>query len=232
MSNKLENKVEIEKIKRRLLPEQVVYQIVNLLTSNKLKPGDKLPTEMELMKDLNVSRPVLREALASLETLGIVTKKNKKGTFFNKKIEGHPFSIMLSLSQNDLKSLMEARIILELGLVTIAAEKINDKQLQKLKTTIDQISESSNNYGDFDKEFHAIIAESADNPIVEGIITSLLIAHNKTDKQFIKRNKELTIKQHTNIYNALLDRDAYGAFIAMFDHLNGVKDRILMNSNI
>src|SRR5699024_8953933 len=185
MSNKLENKVEIEKIKRRLLPEQVVYQIVNLLTSNKLKPGDKLPTEMELMKDLNVSRPVLREALASLETLGIVTKKNKKGTFFNKKIEGHPFSIMLSLSQNDLKS---------------------------LKTTIDQNSENSNNYGDFDKEFHAIIAESADNPIVEGIITSLLIAHNKTDKQFIKRNKELTIKQHTNIYNALLDRDAYGAF--------------------
>ncbi|WP_392387337.1 FadR/GntR family transcriptional regulator, partial [Bacillus licheniformis] len=61
--------LQVESVNRKTLAKQVVERIVHLLSSGQLKPGDKLPTEIELMEKLNVSRPVLREALISLETL-------------------------------------------------------------------------------------------------------------------------------------------------------------------
>lgn len=62
---------------RKTLAQQVEEQIIDLLISNKLKPGDKLPPEMELMELLGVSRPVMREAMTSLESLGIVKEKRE-----------------------------------------------------------------------------------------------------------------------------------------------------------
>ncbi|MFP3380859.1 FCD domain-containing protein, partial [Bacillus sp. SIMBA_069] len=79
-------------------------------------------------------------------------------------------------------AIIEARMTLELGLVTLAAEKITNEDLEKLRETIDYISNSSDgNYGSQDREFHRIIAQNANNPVVEGMIDSLLITHEKTD---------------------------------------------------
>lgn len=49
-------------IRRSTLSQQVLEQIIFMITSGQLKPGDKLPAEMALMEQLDVSRPVLREA--------------------------------------------------------------------------------------------------------------------------------------------------------------------------
>ncbi|RBN38856.1 FadR family transcriptional regulator, partial [Priestia megaterium] len=68
-------KVSFESVNRNTLAKQVVDRIIQLLVSGQLKPGDKLPTEMELLDVLNVSRPVLREALSALEVLGVITRK-------------------------------------------------------------------------------------------------------------------------------------------------------------
>ena len=89
---------------------------------------------------------------------------------------------MLALSINNVPAIIEARMALELGLVTIAAEKISDEQLEAIKETIDSIQENpDSDYGRLDKEFHGLIAQSANNPVVEGMIDSLLITHEKTD---------------------------------------------------
>ena len=90
--------VELESVKRNTLPKQVVDSIVQLLISGQLKPGDKLPSEMELIDMLGVSRPVLREALSSLEALEVITRKTRGGTHFNNKVGSNPFSVMLALS--------------------------------------------------------------------------------------------------------------------------------------
>lgn len=116
---------------------------------------------------------------------------------------------------------------LELGIVTLAAEKIQDEQLKKLKDTIDRISMAEGGYyGHYDKMFHTIIAESVENPFVESVLVSLLIAHNETDKKFLRRNKKLTIEQHQDIYNALLNRNPYEAYKAMYKHLSGIMERL------
>ncbi|WP_026564406.1 FadR/GntR family transcriptional regulator [Bacillus sp. UNC41MFS5] len=221
-------KVVVKSVNRSTLSQQVLEQIVQLLVSGQLKPGDKLPSEMELMEILEVSRPVLREALSSLETLEIITRKTREGTFFNNKVGTKPFSVMLALSADNIPAVMEARMALELGLVTLAAEKITDEQLQKLKETIDRIENSTdNNYGQYDKEFHRIIALSANNQVVEGMINSLLLTHNKTDSVIKYRERDQTVEHHLAIYHALAKHDPFEAFTQMYRHLDFVRQKVL-----
>lgn len=225
----MENSI-VETVRRSTLSQQVLEQIVFLLVNGQLKPGDKLPPEMKLMEQLGVSRPVLREALSSLETLEIITRKPRGGTFVNEKVGSNPFTAMLALSINNLPAVIEARMALELGLVTIAAEKISDEQLAQLKKTITSIQENSHtNYGVLDKEFHRIIALSANNPVVEGMITSLLITHQKTDSLIKHRDPDITVEHHLAIYEALKNRDPHEAFTQMYRHLNFVRRKILDN---
>ncbi|WP_261305228.1 FadR/GntR family transcriptional regulator [Paenibacillus andongensis] len=224
----LKGSVELETVKRNTLPKQVVDSIVQLLISGQLKPGDKLPSEMELIDMLGVSRPVLREALSSLEALEVITRKTRGGTHFNNKIGSNPFSVMLALSIGNLPAIIEARMALELGLVAIAAEKITNEQLKRLKETIDEIAGSvDNNYGEADKEFHRIIAMSANNPIIEGMIDPLLITHDKMDRQIRQRERDVTVQFHTDIYNALVNRDPQEAFTHMYRHLSYVRNKLL-----
>jgi GntR family transcriptional repressor for pyruvate dehydrogenase complex len=221
-------KLTVESVNRNTLSKQVVESIIQLLISGQLKPGDKLPTEMELMEELDVSRPVLREALSSLDSLGIITRKTREGTFFNNKIGSHPFSVMLALAHDNLPAIIEARMALELGLVAIAAEKISEEQLAKLKETIDMIESSKdNNYGEADKEFHQIIASSADNPIVEGMIDSLIMTIRKINSEITYRERDRTLQQHIAIYEALVKRDPFEAFHHMFLHLDSVRQKLL-----
>lgn len=225
-------KFSVESVNRNTLAKQVLERIIQLLTSGQLKPGDKLPTEMELLEELEVSRPVLREALSSLETLGVITRKTREGTFFNNKIDSHPFSVMLALAADNMPAILEARMALELGLIAIAAKKINEEQLSRLKETIDFIAQSEdNNYGEADREFHRIIALSAGNPIVEGMIDSLLITHRKIDSEIKYRERELTVAHHTAIYKALVKRDPILAFQQMFKHLDYVNKKVLKYYN-
>ncbi|KKI89684.1 GntR family transcriptional regulator [Bacillus sp. SA1-12] len=225
-------KIGVQSVSRSTLAKQVVDRIVQLLVSGQMKAGDKLPPETELMEELDVSRPVIREALSALETLGVITRKTREGTFFNNKIGSHPFSVMLALAIDNLPAIIEARMALELGLVTMAAEKITDEQLAALQETIDAIANSKdNNYGDHDKEFHRIIAISANNPIVEGMIDSLLITHQKIDSLIETRERDLTVSHHQAIYSALEQRNPQAAFQHMYNHLDYVRQKVLKLSS-
>ncbi|MDD9268308.1 FadR/GntR family transcriptional regulator [Paenibacillus sp. GCM10023248] len=225
--------VEVESVKRNTLSKQVVERIVQLLNSGQLKPGDKLPTEMELIHMLGVSRPVLREALSSLETMEVITRKTRGGTYFNDKIGSKPYSVMLSLAAGNLPAVIEARMALELGLVTMAAEKITDEQLQRLKLTIDAIANSvDDDYGEIDKEFHLIIAMSANNPIIEGMIDSLLMMYDRMNTQIKYRERDVTVRFHTAIYHALVNRDPHEAFTQMYRHLSYARDKILKSHEL
>ncbi|MFS0774983.1 FadR/GntR family transcriptional regulator [Neobacillus sp. 3P2-tot-E-2] len=221
-------KIIVGSVNRTTLSKQVVESIIQLLISGQMKPGDKLPTEMELMEILNVSRPVLREALSSLESLGVINRKTREGTFFNNKISSHPFSIMLSLAHDNLQALVEARMALELGLITIAAEKISDEDLKRLKQTIEIIENNKDqNYGEADIEFHRIIALSANNQIVEGMVDSLIVTLVKIDSEIKVREPERTIEHHMAIYKALEKRDPFEAFHQMYLHLDYVRHKVL-----
>lgn len=223
--------VEIKSVNRKTLSKQVLDEIIDLLLSGQLKSGDRLPSELELMEMFDVSRSVIREALTSLESMGIVNRKTRNGTFFSDKIGSKPFSMMLALSAGNLPSIIETRLSLELGFVTLAAEKITDKELDQLKQTIDAMSSATSDYTEIDKEFHKIIAHSASNPLLEGVITPLLNLYDRTLEQIPNRHRDskATIQQHIDIYEALKKRDPIEASTAMYRHLDYVRKKVLMN---
>lgn len=226
------NSFKLDTLNRATLSQQVLDQIIFLIVSGKLKPGDKLPSEIDLIEQFEVSRPVLREAFSSLETLGIIKRRPRGGTFINDKIGSAPFKAMIAISVNNIPAVIEARMTLELGLITLAAEKITEKELDQLEGTIIGIKEDTdNNYGALDKKFHRIIAYSANNPIIEGMIDPLLYAHEKTDSLIKYREPVKTVKHHTAIYEALKSRDPMEAFEQMYKHLHYVRDKILQDYN-
>ncbi|MFB5662214.1 FadR/GntR family transcriptional regulator [Alteribacillus sp. HJP-4] len=219
-------------LSRMTLAQRVEEQLVDLLLTAQLKPGDKLPTEKELVEMLQVSKPVMKEALSSLESLGILTRRAKDGIYFNEKVGTKPFSTMLSLMTGNLEAVVEARMTLELGLVTFAAEKITEDELRQLKRSIEAIEATDDNdYGDQDLKFHRIIALSVDNPIIQGMVDSLLVAHKKVNMQIQKREKSKTISHHNAIYDALEARDPQAAYQAMYQHLNFVRNKVLDKEN-
>jgi GntR family transcriptional regulator, transcriptional repressor for pyruvate dehydrogenase complex len=222
-------KLKMQSIKRKTLSDQVIDQIIDMLMTGKLHPGDKLPPEMELMEMLFVSRPVLREALSSLETIGIIHRKPREGTFLSDKIGSQPYRIMLALSAGNIRAIVETRLVQELGLVTLAAEKISELELKKLKETIMIMENSTGDYTEADREFHRIIARSASNSMMEGLMDPLLNMYDKTMENISleKRNKKITIQQHKDIYAALEKRDPIESYMCMFRHLDYVRKKAL-----
>ncbi|MDZ5782029.1 FadR/GntR family transcriptional regulator [Marinococcus luteus] len=220
--------LQIKSVKRKTLANQVIEQIIDLLLSEQLKAGDKLPSEMELMEMLHVSRPVLREALSSLEALGIINRKTKEGTFFSTKVGSEPFKIMLALSVGDIDNVIEIRLTHELGLVGLAAEKISELELKKLNENIEEMEQTNEDYTEIDREFHRIIAYSGSNSLTEGMIDPILNMYDKTLENIAlkDRSKSKTVQQHKDIYHALVNRDPIGAYKSMYNHLDHVRDRV------
>ncbi|TVY00253.1 FadR/GntR family transcriptional regulator [Paenibacillus cremeus] len=227
--NEKQDEIKIKSIKRETMSKQVVDQIIELLMSGQLKPGDKLPTEAELSDRLFVSRPVLREALSSLETMGMIHRKTREGTYFSNRIGSKPFSIMLALSAGDIPSIVEARMALELGLVTMAAEKITAEQLHLLEQNLQQMSLNKTEYSEIDKAFHRTIAYSANNPILEGSIDPLLNMFDETLSQIPldERDHTATMQQHQAIFEALKRRDPIAAYSSMYLHLGHVRAKVM-----
>lgn len=223
---------KLDTVNRMTLSQQVLEQIILLIESGELNPGDKLPSEMVLIEQFEVSRPVLREAFSSLESLGIIKRKPRGGTYINNKIGSGPFEAIIAVSLNNIPAVIEARMTLELGLITLAAEKITEEELDELEKTIRGIEEASDtDYGALDKKFHRIIAYSANNPIIEGMIDPLLYAHETTDNLIKIREPIKTVDHHTAIYEALKNRDPLEAFHQLYKHLMYVKGKILEDHN-
>jgi GntR family transcriptional regulator, transcriptional repressor for pyruvate dehydrogenase complex len=136
---------------------------------------------------------------------------------------------MLALSAGDIGSIIETRMSQELGFVTLAAERIKDEELIRLKQTIDGMEAGNGEYDELDKEFHRIIASSASNTITAGIIDPLMNMFYKTYHVISKdkRNIAITIEQHIAIYEALKNRDPIEAHKNMYLHLDHVRKRVL-----
>ncbi|MCM3760503.1 FadR family transcriptional regulator [Alkalihalobacillus oceani] len=222
--------VDIKSLNKKSLSKQVIDEIIGLLMTGQLRPGDRIPSELELMEICNVSRPVIREALTSLEVLGIVNRKTRQGTFFSDRIGSKPFAMMLALSAWDIPSIIETRVALELGLVTLAAEKITEEELAKLEETIEEMKKlPTEDSSELDMIFHKVIAHSANNPLFEGMIDPLQTFHQKVLEQIPleARNLEQTLQYHIDIFDALKKHDPVEAYISMYRHLDFVRKKAL-----
>ncbi len=109
-------KSSVKRIERKRLTDQIVEQLVLLIRRGKLKSGDKLPTERELMNQVGVGRSSLREAIGALLLTGVLTSRPWHGTYVNTssgKLLSKTLGWRIESGSEKVEELIEARIILE-----------------------------------------------------------------------------------------------------------------------
>lgn len=145
-------------IKKMLLHEAVVSEIIHFIQKNKLKSGDKLPAERTLAANLNVSRPIVREALKSLEADQIVTIKRGSGIYITHTEATLTTKSEVSQSQRDhlthLKDLSLIRIMIETTAAIEARKIITKEELTELYRRENKENESLENTYQTQGQYH------------------------------------------------------------------------------
>ena len=217
--------------------EQVIQQIKDMIVDGTLKKGDKLPSERELVEDLKVSRTSIREALRSMEDIGIVECKQGEGNFIGTNIENslyEPLSIMFLLQDNTSQEIFELRLAIEGETAGLASKKINSEELQQLKLLVDKMKETDelNLSVGLDKEFHYKIAQATHNGLILNMMNAVSSLVNSYRKDaFIKiveitGNSKIIVAQHENIYKAISESNPEESVRAMKVHINYSNDRM------
>ena len=225
------NKIELEK------PSDVIIrQIRQLITSGKLKPGDRLPPERQLAEQLGTGRGHVREAIKKLEFYGILKTYAQSSTVVAnlgvQLIEGLIANV-LNIEKDDFKSFLEARMVLEVSLARFCAERIGEMQLRRLAQALDnyrikvQKGEDAINE---DLVFHLKIAENSENAVLRSMAAILIPEINALSRRFETckdgRPKE-ALKEHEAIFDAIRHKNPEDAANAMARHIeNTIKSHL------
>lgn len=218
-------------IKNTKVYELVFEQIKHMIVNGTLKRGDKLPSERELVEQLQVSRTSIREALRALQIIGLIECRHGEGNFIREKFENslfEPLSIMFMLHESTPKDIIEVRMIIELEAVAAAANKITDEELASLAILVKNFkdSQSEDENVEIDKKFHYEIARASGNFLlfnILNVISELIDSFIDDARRKIiinEKNIELLAKQHEDIYEALQRRNPQEAIAAMKRHLD------------
>jgi GntR family transcriptional repressor for pyruvate dehydrogenase complex len=204
--------------------EATARALIGYIASNRLKAGDQLPSERELVDMTGVSRLPLREALCILKGLGLVEAKHGKGIFVRRLDMAAVFGMLSPLlktqADTHVNHIFEARLHLEAGIANLAAQHRAAANLQALQAALDGMRA---NFSD-DQE----LANSARNPVFHVImaaITDLLREVHLMYKDKVEYRK-LAIREHEAILDAVRERDGERAETAMQTHLENAKERV------
>ncbi len=222
---------DFEPIPRRKLYQEVVDRLVNRISRGIYAPGDKLPSERDLMSQFGVGRPAIREAMQSLERMGLISishgeRANVKEPDARAVIDQVATTVrhMLITSPQTLDHLKEARLFFEAGMVRIAAETATDADVARLKTRLDDHFDSLKDLSTFlekDKLFHGEIAAISGNPIYAAVSQAVFEWMEEFHVELVrlKGAEHITLEEHTAIYEAIAARDPDAAVAAMERHL-------------
>ncbi len=213
---------------KKLNNESVVQQVINCLTdamlSKQLRPGDKIPTEMELAESLGVGRNSIREAIKILVYLGVLEIRRAEGTFVcegfsESMIDPMIYGIILDKSDS-YANLMELREMVEVGVVQLAMTKYTEEDMRNLeeklaimKEEIDKGSWNIRAAFEADNQFHDAVSLMGNNPLVDKInrvvrmLTHAVRLESVTYMIENGRGQEL-YEAHEKIYRMLKSRNS------------------------
>ena len=218
-------------IESKSLAEAVAEQLMALIAKGHFKPGDRLPTEPELMAEFGVGRSTLREAIKSLVVAGLLETRRSLGTFVSESYIDYLSQRLnwdLVFSKQEIRHIIEIRCALEEKAAALAAERASDAQKEKLEQLLDAISEQGidpEKAVENDLAFHLAIVEASNNPLLFNLTLSLRqVLHGYIKAGYTRRgyenqvNAEEMANLHRPIVDAIRDGDATKAKNAMHTH--------------
>lgn len=220
-------------IEQKKVSSQIVDQVKKLIASGKLKPGDTLPPERELMKVFNVSRPTLREALNMLSIMGFIQVSQRQRTKVKSLVPSNITEPLRHLLKEDISTsleLIDARAIIETANAALAAERADEKDIAQLEDCVEKMRIKLTQDGtlnDEDANFHLAIAEATHNKIQTHLMFSIYdLLKEKVGLCYYDDEAENIFKQHNKIVDAIKRKDPETAREAMREHLSYIKTQV------
>ncbi|MCS7463999.1 FadR family transcriptional regulator [Paenibacillus doosanensis] len=229
---------KINPIKKTTLSQDIVQKLIELIVNGTIGPGEKLPSEKQLMELFGVGRSSLRESIRALVALELVKVKVPEGTFVSKSF-GNFFTkhleLMSKISFDNIVELVEARLKLEVDLAELAALKASDEELRHLDAIIATMKQAKDNeeFLNADLEFHIHIAQMAHNSFMFQVLSILRDITREWIYRVLQSEsaREISLAQHERIARAIQRRDPAEAGEKMREHLETVGEILLNISN-
>jgi GntR family transcriptional repressor for pyruvate dehydrogenase complex len=217
-------------IERRKTYELVADQLTAEISSRRLKPGDLLPTERELVGSYRVGRSSIREALRMLESRGLI-RSNGNGTFsvapYRTTLD-HSLDLLVAVAEADYGELFEVRRILEGETAALAAERRTRDDLRRMSDAIIDMEEgldSEERFIEADLRFHLTVAEATRNRVLMHLMNAVraLLLRSLASSYHIAGSPERAIDMHHEIFDAIDARDPDAARRTMQEHVARVE---------
>lgn len=222
----MENQMkDIEMNMNAFLPlRDVVFNTLrNAILKGELAPGERL-MEMHLAEQLGVSRTPIREAIRKLELEGLVVMTPRKG------------AVVASITEDDLRDVLEVRKVLEQLAVELACTHITDEEMQKLKGTMEEFRKAIHvndavEIASKDEKFHDIIYQATRNHRLIQILNNLREQMYRYRFEYVKDEKVRNdlIEEHIKIISALENKDIENGKAAIKQHIIHQEKSILEN---
>lgn len=217
-------------IHRTRISDEVVNQVKSLILEGKLKPGDRLPPERELIKQLGVSRPTLREALNSMEAMGFLEATQGNRTIVKSLASGKIFEPLDNLLKEDINAvfeLIEVRKAIETWNAYFAAKRATSEDIARLEEIIETMKEHGHSQEKQDADFHLAITLATHNKVQVHIMYTLRdILKEWIGKYYNKLSETDLFDQHVGIVEAIKQKNSDLARAKILQHLEYVESRV------
>jgi GntR family transcriptional regulator, transcriptional repressor for pyruvate dehydrogenase complex len=225
---------KIRPVVKTSISDEIVEQIISLISKGDLKPGQRLPSERELCKNFGAGRSSLREALRCLCIVGVLNARVGEGTSVavdGGKFLGKIVEWRVMTEQHDIENLMEVRIALEGVTAASAALRCDEKDLLKIDALMKRMEAATKKdekqFAPLDLEFHVTLAEASQNFLIVDLIAMIRGQLEKALSRvlLLPNARPLSFKEHVAIVNAIKRHDPEAAREAMQIHLDAALKR-------
>jgi len=227
-------KSDFETVRRDKVYEGVAKQIERVILK-KLRPGDKLPSERELAEMLGVSRSSIRDAIRSLELMGMVEPRQGAGTIVREISSDslvNPLANARKRKEELIGELLDFRKMLEPPLAARAATRVSGDEISEMEEILERQEEKLRG-GDStiaeDSEFHYAIALASGNSVVLKVLDTLmdLLRDSRERSLQVEGRPQKSLAGHRRILAAIKRHDAEAAKVAMRRHIEDVEEIVL-----
>ena len=216
------------------LSSQIVAWVREALFAKSLRPGDFLGTEKDLAARFGASRIVARDALRTLEALGIVEIRMGKGggariAKGNPRLFAEALAVQLDLTGVSAAEIMDAQRAIETLGAALAAENATAADMTKLRSLLRQAADSIDDLDRFtrlSRDFHLAVAEASHNRVL--VVQLISLEHVSWPRRNVTATSKLAahiLDVHTKLADLIEMRDGSGARAMMDDHVKMIRAR-------
>ena len=221
-------------IKTRTVHDALQDRIKEYVLVNDLQPGDPLPTEVQLADSLGVSRTGIREALRSLESLGVIYSRRGEGRYVSSFsldpiLQNLRYNMLFNIK--DAQEILEVRQRLEESFIGEAVAAMAPKQLARVRaafTRFREMADAGEIFLEEDLLFHRAVFEAVDNQVLLQLLDVFWYTYKNLRDQSLHIPKDVAaeVRNHAAILEAIEAGNAEEARRLLTEHFAGIQARL------